>query len=407
MGFFNGKNHADEPGSNPPCKAKTLVHLCTVDISLVHLLQTELLEAKANGWRVVTVSGPGENAERLKQMGFEHHVISSLGRGKPGISDARAAAQLFRLWRQLQPSVVHTHTPKAGVLGRITSRLAGVPIVVNTCHGLTATEHSSALTRTAVCFAEGLASRFSDAELFQNPEDLSTLGPWMKRRFRKKQLPQVSVVGNGTDLTAFCFDETDRARVRLECGVADGEVLIVGVGRRVAEKGILEFAEAAESLKRANANAQFVWVGPEEPGKADAVPMRPVNLSGAVLELGGRSDMRAVYSAADVFVLPSHREGFPRSAMEAAACGRPLVLTDIRGCREIGVDGRDLLFVRLKDSSDLAAKIARLVDSPELRGNLGEAALRRAHEAFDQRKTASKSRNAYQKVGRSKNIVAN
>jgi glycosyltransferase involved in cell wall biosynthesis len=109
-------------------------------------------------------------------------------------------------------------------------------------------------------------------------------------------------------------------------------------------------------------------------------------------------DMPAVYSAADVFVLPSHREGFSRSAMEAAACGRPMVLSDIRGCREIGRDGEHLLLVPPRDPGALAAAIRRLLDDPALRARLGEAAERRAREEFDQHRVARISLETYDRV---------
>ena len=114
--------------------------------------------------------------------------------------------------------------------------------------------------------------------------------------------------------------------------------------------------------------------------------------------------MVAVYSALDVFVLPSHREGFSRSAMEAAACGCALVLTDIRGCREIGTDGEHLLLVPPRDPEALAAAICRLVDDTGLRDRLGRAAVERARRAFDQRAVAAMSIETYRRVALRKGL---
>ncbi|HEX7276174.1 MAG TPA: glycosyltransferase, partial [Acidimicrobiales bacterium] len=114
--------------------------------------------------------------------------------------------------------------------------------------------------------------------------------------------------------------------------------------------------------------------------------------------------MPAVYSAFDVFVLPSHREGFSRSAMEAAACRRPTVLTDVRGCREVGTHGEHLILVPVADSVRLAAAIASLLDDPDLRTRLGKAAEVRAGTEFDQRAVARASIDAYRRVAAAKGL---
>ncbi len=165
------------------------------------------------------------------------------------------------------------------------------------------------------------------------------------------------------------------------------------MGRVVAEKGIWELGEAATSL---GSSVTVVWVGPEDDAKADNItePVQGVRL------LGPRTDMPAVYSALDVFVLPSHREGFSRSAMEAAACGRAMVLTDIRGCREVGTHDEHLLLVPRSDPPALADALAALAADPERRARLGAAANRRALESFDQRRVARASLDAYEAVAR-------
>jgi len=288
----------------------------------------------------------------------------------------------------LQLDVLHTHTPKAGVIGRVIGRLRGVPVVVNTCHGLVATDSDPWFKRAAVHGIEALAAQFSDAELFQNSDDYEVLARFLRAGRGK-------VVGNGIDLRTFVFDPEARARVRTELGVVSGELLVGGVGRRVAEKGIREFAGAARVLRD---KAMFAWVGPLDTAKADSLDH---DLDG-VKFTGQRLDMPALYSAFDVFVLPSYREGFSRSAMEAAACGRPMVLTDIRGNREIGRDGHEALFVPPRDAAGLARAIERLLFDSVLRDRLGTSANERARRAFDQRVVAQRSFEAYVAVGKRK-----
>jgi glycosyltransferase involved in cell wall biosynthesis len=165
----------------------------------------------------------------------------------------------------------------------------------------------------------------------------------------------------------------------------------------VEEKGVREYAEAARTV---DGRARFVWVGPEDPDKPDALRG---DLDGVRL-LGERRDMPRIYNALDVFVLPSYREGFSRSAMEAAACGTAMVLSDIRGCREIGSDGEHLLLVPPRDPARLAQAIEILVRDERSREKLSECALARAREEFDQRRVARRSLTTYAEVARRKGL---
>jgi glycosyltransferase involved in cell wall biosynthesis len=361
-----------------------IAHLTTIDASLALLLQTELLIDRDAGAEVIGLSAPGPFVEELEQAGIRHVAIPSLTRAVAPLEDARAAREILSVLRELRPDILHTHTPKPGVLGRVLGRLARVPVIVNTCHGLWATSNDRPLKRMVVYGVEAVAAQFSDFELFQNATDRSTLS-WCLRDGRSE------IVGNGIDLVHFRYSREERMRVRRELEVGDGELLVGGVGRQVAEKGLLEFVAVAEQLR---GQARFVWVGPSDAVKADAV--NP--LSDAVQFLGVRRDMPAVYSALDLFVLPSHREGFSRSAMEAAACGRAMVLTEIRGCREVAHPDLEAIFVPPKDIDRLNETIHGLLHDAEARASLGAAASQRAHEEFDQRKVAMASLAAYRKV---------
>ena len=367
-----------------------VAHLTTVDMSLALLLETELAEDVAAGHTVFGISAAGPYVDRVEQVGVTHVPVSALTRTWNLHADLASFFELFRTIHRLHLDVLHTHTPKAGVMGRIAGRLAGVPVVVNTCHGLWARPEDALAKRVLVYTAEGLAARFSDFELFQNAQDMATLGPVLKRG-------RARVVGNGVDLERFRPDPEGRRRVRAEWGIGDGEIVVGTIGRRVREKGLAEFAEAAHRLKD---TANFVWVGPED----DTDIYTQVPHDDAIRFVGERSDMPAVYSALDIFVLASFREGFSRAAMEAAACGAAMVLTDIRGCREIGHDTEHLLLVPPKDGVALTHGIESLLDDPDLRARLGTAALERAHAEFDQRRVARISLETYATVARRKGL---
>ncbi|WP_436791321.1 glycosyltransferase [Yinghuangia sp. YIM S10712] len=376
------------PGGRP----LRVAHLTTVDMSLALLLRTELEVDVAAGFEVYGLSAPGPYVREVEDLGVTHVPLDALTRAWDLARDAAAARELAATLRGLDLDVLHTHNPKTGVLGRLIGRAVGIPVVVNTCHGLWVRPGDPWARRAFVLGAESVAARASDAELYQNATDHRTLARavpgWRSR-----------VVGNGTDLSRFRPNPAARARIRAELGVGEDELLVGGVGRQVAEKGIAEYQQAATALA---GKAQFVWVGPEDPDKSDAFAGDAAHRH--VGYLGGRSDMPDVYAALDLFVLPSHREGFSRSAMEAAATGVPMVLSDIRGCREIGTHGEHVLLFPPRDVPALTAAVDRMLTDPALRARLAAAARTRALAEFDQRRVAEVSIDTYRAVARRKRL---
>jgi glycosyltransferase involved in cell wall biosynthesis len=362
-----------------------LVHVTTTDMSLALLLGPQLSAFAVAGYDVVGVSAPGPFVAELERAGIRHIALGHATRSVSPLDDVRAAAELYRLLRRLRPDIVHTHTPKPGIYGRLGGRAARVPVVVNTVHGLYATAEDSWARRTAVYGLERLAATCSDAELVQNEEDLSTLAAL------RVPADRLHLIGNGIDLDRFAPGpkaQSARGRIRAELGVAETTVVVGAVGRLVWEKGYRELFAAAEQLRRCSPEVTVVVAGPSEPGKADGIG--PTALAAAkasgVRFLGHRSDVEDLYPACDIYVLASHREGFPRSAMEAAAMGLPIVATDIRGCRQVVDNGATGLLVPPRDAVALAKGIARLAGDSGLRRTMGREAVSKAKRDFDQRR---------------------
>ncbi len=374
------------PGGRP----LRIAHLTTVGMSLKLLLGTELAAVASTGAEVFGLSAPDEWSSHIAELGVQPVALPSLTRSWDPRRDAVAAGEIAAALRRLRPDVLHTHNPKTGVLGRIIGRSVGVPVVVHTCHGLWISDSSSPVTRRLVLATEAIAARFSHAELYQNAADRAALQAVVPARRSR-------VVGNGVDLARFRPDPQARARLRAELGVGEDTVLVGGVGRLVREKGIAEYAAVASALA---GRAGFVWVGPDDPDKPDALR----DLPDGVRFLGERQDMPAFYAALDIFVLPSYREGFSRSAMEASACGVPAVLSDIRGCREIGTSGREVLLVPAGDVDALTAAVATLIDDERCRQAMGLAARRRALGCFDQLEIAQTSLRTYAAVARRRGL---
>ena len=359
-----------------------LVHVTTADISLSLLLGPQLRAFRDAGYEVIGASAPGPFVAELESWGIEHRPLAHATRAMAPHRDAAALAELYRLFRDLRPAIVHTHNPKPGVYGRLAARAARVPAVVNTVHGLYALPEDSWRKRTVVYSLERLAARASDAELVQNPEDIDTLlGLGIPSS-------KVRLLGNGVDLDRFTLpDPAVRAAVRAELGVGPDTVVCGVVGRLVWEKGYREVFAAARRLRTTAPDVVVVVVGPDDPEKADGVDAAAIAAAEAdgVRFLGMRDDVERLYAGMDLYVLASHREGFPRSAMEAAASGLPVVATDIRGCRQVVDHGRTGLLVPARDAVALAEAITTVATDTDLRRGMGRHARAKAEAEFDQR----------------------
>jgi glycosyltransferase involved in cell wall biosynthesis/ribosomal protein S18 acetylase RimI-like enzyme len=378
-----------------------VAHLTTVDMSLRFLVMPQLLAVKDAGGEPVGISAPGPWVPELEAAGIRHIPLKSSTRGMDLLADLKAARELWHILRREQFDVLHTHNPKPGLYGRVLGRLAGVPIVVNTVHGLYATSTDAYAKRSVIYGLEAIASRFSDAELVQSSEDLELL-----RRWRISPRRRTALLGNGVDLARFDpdrFDETDRARVRSSLGVTDDQIVVGAVGRLVAEKGYPELFEAASHL-----DERFVVlaIGPHDPEKAGALPesiLAEARKTGVQI-LGMRADVDELYSAMDIFILPSHREGFPRAAMEAAASGVPVIATDIRGCRQVVDSGHNGLLIPVKDPEAIATAIALLGDDVTTRDRMAKAGRSKAEAEFDESRVVDRVMATYRLVAQRKGL---
>ncbi len=375
----------------------SVLHVTTTGMSLDWLLRPQLVAFRAAGFEVITASAPGPHVETLRSAGFEHHPVPSFGRTMDLRNDVRAARELASVLDTVRPNIVHTHNPKPGVLGRLIGRLHGLDGVVNTVHGLYAQPEDGWKRRLPVYGLERFAATCSDAELVQNIEDLDTL--------KRLGVPsdRLHLLGNGIDLDRFTPSEATRRAGRAaaaKLGLRRGVPVVGIVGRLVWEKGYQDFFDAIRSLRIAGVDFEPVVVGPSEPGKHDAVDEQTIAemTDLGVRFLGERHDIVSLLSLFDVFVLPSRREGFPRAAMEACAMGVPVVTTNIRGCRQVVLDGVNGQLYEPGDSVGLAEHLCLLLADPLLRRRMGAAGVDRAAAEFDQQRVIDRTMAVYRQL---------
>jgi glycosyltransferase involved in cell wall biosynthesis len=335
------------------------------------------------GWDVAFACAAGPGAKRLQELGFEHLPLAVARRPSP-VSNGRALVALARELRRRHPTIVHTHTPIAGLVGRFAAQLAGCRRIVHTFHGLPFGPDESGIRASAYLALERLAARHTRLFFSQSEGDAvraTQLGIARNHDLR--------VIGNGVDLTRFRSDPEERRRVREELRIADTDVLVLFVGRLVREKGVLDLADAAAALKD-QANLVFLIAGDALPSDRDPavneLARHPVEaiLGDRWRRLGYRADIDRYLKAADILTLPSYREGLPRSVIEAMACAIPVIASDIPACRELVVPDQTGLLVPPRRPDALASALRRLALDRETRRAMGAAARARAEERHDE-----------------------
>lgn len=334
------------------------------------------LAAQRAGFDVHVATMDGDSVSRIKEYGLTHHVLPMTRSGKNPIQELKTAWALFRLFRRIRPDVVHLVTIKPVLYGGIAARLAGVPGVVSAISGLGFVFVAQGLKATVVrqivtrLYRIALGHRNSRV-VFQNTSDRDVL-----RGLHAVRDDQVVMIrGSGVDLAHY-----------VEQAEPEPPVVALMVARLLRDKGVGEFVQAARLLRQQGVNVKMRLVGSIDAGNPASMTQADVEAwqhEGVVEALGERSDIAALNAAAHIAVLPSYREGLPRSLIEAAACGRAVVTTDVPGCRDAIEPNVTGLLVPSHDAKALADAIALLASDVALRQRMGRAGRALAEREFD------------------------
>ncbi len=365
-------------------RSPKVAHITTIDLSLRYLLLNQLISIKQAGYDVTGISAPGPDVPAIESSGIRHIPVPMTRNFTPG-DDLIALVRLYRVIRRERFTIVHTHTPKPGLLGQIAARLAGAPIVINTLHGFYFHDNMRPFWRRFYVTMEKLAALCSDVILSQNSEDV-------QMAIREGICPpdKIKWLGNGIDVQHFDRSSLDQAllmKKRAALGLPLNVPVIGFVGRLVEEKGVLELFQAARLVLDHIPDAHFLIIGPVDQEKSDALTPQSAykyGIADACIFTGLRQDMPELYALMDIFVLPSHREGFPRSPMEASSMGVPCIVTDIRGCREAVKHDQNGLLVPLGDVPALADAIIKLLRDKDTTARMAKTGRQMALEQFDE-----------------------
>jgi glycosyltransferase involved in cell wall biosynthesis len=346
--------------------------------------------ALAAGWKVAVACRVDRHRAAIEKEGVRVLPLSLSRRSVNPLREAAALREIAALYRKERPDVVHHVALKPVLYGSIAARLAGVRGVVNAFPGLGHAfggggHPGRRALRALVSRSLRVALRGSRSKVIvQNRDDGDTL-------VRARVAPREELVlirGSGVDL--------ERFSPRPE---PEGEPMVVLPSRLIWEKGVGEFVEAARRLRK---RARFALVGvpdPENPASVPPARLKDWEREGAVELWGRREDMPAVLAQSWVVCLPSYYgEGVPKSLIEAAACGRPIVSTDMPGCRDVVREGENGLLVPPRDAGALAAAVDRLLRDPDLRLRMGASGRRLAEREFSEAKVAAATLDVYRDV---------
>ena len=342
-----------------------------------------LIAAGAEVWAVAPV---GARRCSWETTGIRFRPYALNARSLAPTEALRNIAQLRRAFVEIRPDLVHTFTAKANTLGTFAARLSGVPHIVNSVTGIgsfLADRTTHPVASTAIRGLYAAAGRLADRVVFQNADDMALFTTSGMTPARKAIL----IRSSGVNLEEFAPADVSsemRAALRRSLGIDESGPVVTMIARLIGDKGVREFAEAARHLSGTH-KATFLLVGDPDPGNPSSLPsseLASLRAAPTPLLLGHRDDVRELLAITDVFVLPSYREGAPRTVLEAMAMGLPVVTTDVPGCRDAVEDGVNGFLVQPRDVATLADRMACLLDDPAARARFGRVSRQRVEERF-------------------------
>ncbi len=345
-----------------------LVRITTVPVSLEKLLSGQLL-FMGTYFDVIAVSSQKEALEAVGKAQNCAVFPLEMTRQVTPFQDILAVIRLYFFLKKTKPQIVHTHTPKAGIVGMMAAKWAGVPVRLHTVAGLPLLE-STGFKRKILQFVEKLTYRCATKVY---PNSYGLLDIIRQNRFCNDNKLKVIANGssNGIDTDYFnpeLFQETEKSKLKSELGIAGNHFVFLFVGRLVKDKGLNELVAAFEKLQSEKQPITLLLVGnfEESLDPLSGQAMDSIRKNKQIVSVGFQQDVRPYFAISDALVFPSYREGFPNVVMQAGAMELPSVVSDINGCNEIIENGKNGLIIPVKDQNAVYQAMKKLLDEPEL-----------------------------------------
>jgi len=380
-----------------------LIRITTVPVSLSTLLKGQLRFINQY-YNVLAVSSKGNLLECVKKNEGVGIKSVEMSRTISPLKDLKAAWSLYKLFKIEKPLIVHTHTPKAGTVGMLAAKLAGVPLRLHTVAGLPLLE-ATGNKRKLLNLVEKVTYACA-TNIYPNSYGLKEI--ILYQGFCKDK--KVKVIGegssNGIDTSYFSssrFSEDQKTSLKNNLKIQSNDFVFVFVGRLVSDKGINELVIAFNEIYKENRQVKLLIVGQQEP---DLDPLMKetqelINTHPGIISMGYQPDVRLYFAISDALVFPSYREGFPNVVMQAGAMGLPSIVSNINGCNEIIVEGKNGTIIPSKNVPALTKAMETLIRDRDLLTTLKSNARRMIQERYEQQGVWDALLSEYRRLERS------
>jgi len=334
---------------------------------------------RARGHEVHTVAPVDDFTHFLTEAGCVHHPVRMDSRGASPVKDAALLIELWSIYRKMRPDVILHYTIKPNVYGSLAAGMLGIPTINNVC-GLGTVFLKNNLVSAIAIFLYKISFRFASKVFFQNPDDLSLFLNTKLVAPEKADL----IPGSGIDLNKFQPAAFKR----------NSPFTFLLISRLITDKGVLDYIKAVEHLRAQGMNARFQILGAKDPLHKRGIQLKTIDewiSNGTIEYLGTTSDVRQFIYQADCIVLPSYREGAPRTLLEAASSSKPIIATDVPGCHHVVRHQFNGLLCKLKDPEDLAQKMDTMANFDDATiKKLGENGRQKMEQEFDEKVVINK-----------------
>ena len=345
---------------------KKLIRISTIPISIEKLLENQPRFFSKYFNLTLVSSDEKQLAKVASDQGVQYFPLEITRKITP-LQDLRCLVRLVRFLRQEKPHFVHSHTPKAGIIGMLAAYIAGVPVRMHTVAGLPLME-ATGVKRWVLNTVERI-TYFCSTNVYPNSKGLETFILQNKLCILKKIKVLGSGSSNGIDTSYFdpeMVSQAQQVALKNELSIEPKDFVFCFVGRLVKDKGVNELIDAFIQISKKHLNVKLLTVGHTE---ADLDPLLPktlhnIKFNERIIEVGFQKDIRPYLAIADLFTFPSYREGFPNVILQANAMGVPCIVSDINGCNELIKQGENGLIVPAKNSKILKEQMELLLENP-------------------------------------------
>ncbi|WP_188362470.1 glycosyltransferase family 4 protein [Flavobacterium orientale] len=355
---------------------KKLIRITTVPISLDKLLEGQL-KFMTTYFDVTAISGDDKYLKKIALREEVNYFEIEMTRKITPLKDLIAVWKLYWFLKSNKPDILHSHTPKAGIIGMVAARLAGVPVRLHTVAGLPLME-AVGIRRKILDVVERLTYQCASF-VYPNSKGLKDI--IVKSKYTSEDKLKVILNGssNGIDTHHFNseqFDSNEKEKLKVKLGILPDEFVYIFVGRLVKDKGIVELVEAFVNLHMKFHKVKLLLVGPFEQ-ELDPLPestLDSIQQHPNIITMGYQKEVRPFFAISDILVFPSYREGFPNVVMQAGAMGLPAIVSDINGCNEIVEEGSNGTIIPVKNEKAIKNAMEKMLLDKEYFSNLKQKA---------------------------------